>query len=153
MSLAAIEAAGMSSRPWERMSRQLHVGTKVVLGLHFRLCWASTSGLGSGAQVETCLNKSVLTAIADSTVVCAGAIVGGRRAIRAYLALVLDVGHLTARESCMTEASSLLVSEARAACCCESTLPSSSEPEVVRCSHSRASPPTWAPLGRLYMRP
>ena len=56
-----------------------------------------------GVQVETCFNKSVLTAIADSTVVCAGATLGGRNAILAYLQLMLDVAHFVAKEQCMSD--------------------------------------------------
>ena len=67
--------------------------------------------------METCFNKSVLTAIADSTVVCAGAILGGRAAIREYLALMLDVAHFIAHESCMTEVGALPLSKASEATC------------------------------------
>ena len=57
----------------------------------------------SCVQVGMCFNETVLTAIADSAVVSAGAILGGRAAISAYLALVLEVAHFIARDSsCMT---------------------------------------------------
>ena len=77
-----------------------------------QLCgMAACIRLDRGAQVEKCSNKSVLTAIADSTLVCAGAILGGRAAMRAYLALMLDVAHFIAHESCMTEVGGLPLSQ------------------------------------------
>lgn len=57
-----------------------------------------------------CFNETVLTALADSAVVSAGAIFGGRAAISAYLALVLEVTHFISRDSsCMTAVSGLPV--------------------------------------------
>ena len=53
-------------------------------------------------QVESCFNSSVLVAIAESTLVTAGAILGGRDAIEAYLQLMLDVVHFVTKESCTT---------------------------------------------------
>ena len=53
-------------------------------------------------QVTSCFNESVLADMKDSTVTCAGAVLGGRYAIRAYLQLLLDVLHLVTKESCKT---------------------------------------------------
>ena len=52
--------------------------------------------------MESCFNSSVLVAIAESTVVTAGAILGGRGPIEAYLQLMLDVVHFVTQESCTT---------------------------------------------------
>ena len=53
-------------------------------------------------QIRECFNESVVEAVMDATVVCAGTILGGRNASMAYLQLMSDIAHFTAKESCMT---------------------------------------------------
>ena len=53
-------------------------------------------------QIRDCFNESVVEATLDATVVCAGTILGGRNASIAYLQLMSDIAHFTAKESCMT---------------------------------------------------
>ena len=60
------------------------------------------STLCDGGQIRDCFNESVVEAVLDATVVCAGTILGGRNASMAYLQLMSDIAHFTAKESCLT---------------------------------------------------
>ena len=89
-----------------------------------------------------CFNETVLTAIADSAGVSAGAILGGRAAISAYLVLVLEVAHFIARDSCMTAVSGLL---GPAGFATQTVNPSNPEP-MQRAAAVRAAPPGPRPM-------
>ena len=52
-------------------------------------------------QIRDCFNESVVDAMIDQTVVCAGTIIGGRTALMSYLQLMSDVAHFVTKESCM----------------------------------------------------
>ena len=52
-------------------------------------------------QIRDCFNESVVDAMIDQTVVCAGTIIGGRIALMSYLQLMSDVAHFVTKESCM----------------------------------------------------
>ena len=60
-----------------------------------------TSKAGGAGQVRDCFNDSVVDAMLDVTVVCAGTIMGGRDATIAYLRLMSDIAHFVAKEACM----------------------------------------------------
>ena len=54
-----------------------------------------------GGQIQGCFNESVVEAMMDSTVVCAGTVMGGHKAMIAYMHLMSKIAHFIAKESCM----------------------------------------------------
>lgn len=52
-------------------------------------------------QLRDCFNETVVEAMMDSTVVCAGTILGGRTPLLSYLQLMSEVAHFITKESCM----------------------------------------------------
>ena len=54
-------------------------------------------------QIRDCFNDTVVEAMMDQTVVCAGTVLGGRTALIAYMQLMSYVAHFVARDSCTME--------------------------------------------------
>ena len=52
-------------------------------------------------QLRDCFNESVVDAMLDKTVVCAGTVLGGRTALMSYIQLMSEVAHFITKESCM----------------------------------------------------